>query len=58
MKKYIVIKVIIKVESYDIEYGKMFDSEIDAIRAAVELNEAAKENGFDVRFMVLPEGAE
>lgn len=59
MKKYIVIKVIIKVESYDIEYGKMFDSEIDAIRAAVELNESARKNDWAdiVQFAVLPKTA-
>ena len=54
--KYIIVKVIVKVESYGIEYGKMFDSETDAIEQVAKLNESARKNGFDdiVQFAVLP----
>lgn len=57
--KYIIIKVIIKLESYDIEYGKMFDSETDAIEQAAKMNELARKNDWAdiVQFAVLPEGA-
>lgn len=47
--------LIVKIHTNNaIEYGKVFDNEIDAIRESAKLNEVAKENGFDVHFMVLP----
>ena len=46
--------IIVKTVANNIEYGKVFDNENDAIEQAAKLNESAKENGFDVRFMVLP----
>ena len=52
--KYLIVKIH---TNNAIEYGKTFDNKNDAIEQAIKLNEAAKENGFDVRFMVLPEGA-
>ena len=54
--KYIIVKVIVKVESYGIEYGKMFDSETDAIEQAAKLNESARKNDWAdlVQFAVLP----
>lgn len=53
--KYLIVKIH---TNNTIEYGKAFDDAADAIEQAIKLNEAAKENGFDVRFMVLPKGAE
>ena len=57
--KYIIAKIIIKVESYDIEYGKMFDNENDAIEQAAKLNESARKNDWAdiVQFAVLPKTA-
>lgn len=52
--------IIVKVESNAVKYGKAFDNEIDAIRAAVKLNASARQNGWAdiVQYMVLPKGAE
>lgn len=59
MMQYIVVKVIVQIASYDIEYGKVFDSEHDAIRAAVELNQLARKLDWAdiVKYMVLPKEA-
>lgn len=54
--KYIVVKIVIKLESYDIEYGKAFDDAADAIEQAAKLNELARKNDWAdlVQFAVLP----
>ena len=52
--KYLIAKIYLK--SNDIEYGKAFDNENEAISAASKLNEVSEANdGTDkVQFMVLP----
>ena len=55
--KYLIVKI--HTNNNSIEYGKMFDSETDAIEQAAKLNESARKNDWAdiVRFTVLPEGA-
>lgn len=54
--KFLIVKI---TNNNNIEYGKTFDCEVDAIRAAAEMNKIAAENDCsDIQFAVLPEVAE